>query len=154
MRIFKINILSKNVLKTANAVCFTSNGMIKKDGRLVMGAGVAKQFRDTFLDLDQEAGTAVKKYGNICQVIRRMFYLGNPLNIVAFPTKYNWRNKSDIKLIESSMFELMNMANNYGWKNVYLPAPGISCGGLSWENEVKPLLIKKLDDRFIITFKP
>jgi len=154
MRIFKVNILSKNVLKTANAICFTSNGMTKKDGRLVMGAGVAKQFRDTFLDLDQEAGTAVKAHGNICQVVRRMNYLGNPLSIVAFPTKYDWKNKSDIKLIEQSVFQLIDLTNKFGWKAVYLPAPGINNGGLDWTKDVQPLLIKWLDPRFIITFLP
>lgn len=152
MRIFRVNILSKNVLKMADAVCFTSNGVIKKDGRLVMGAGVAKQFRDTFSDLDQQAGTAVKQYGHICQIVRDTIYLGNLFSIVSFPTKYNWRDKSDIKLIESSMFELIDMANKYGWKTVYLPAPGVNNGELSWDNEVKPLLEKWLDPRFIITF--
>lgn len=154
MRVFKVNILSKNVLNSADAICFTSNGMTKKDGRLVMGAGVAKQFRDTFPNLDQEAGTAVKTYGHRCQTVRQMMYLGNSLNIISFPTKYDWKDKSDIKLIKRSAMQLMEMTNKYGWKAVYLPAPGVSNGGLSWENEVKPLLIKMLDNRFIITFLP
>ena len=151
MRIFRVNILSKKVLKTADAVCFTSNGVIKKDGKLVMGAGVAKQFRDTFADLDQQAGTAVKTYGNICQVVKQTFYLGNPLNIVAFPTKYNWRDKSDINLIETSAIQLIDMTNKYGWKDVYLPFPGISCGGLDKEF-VTNRIGKIFDDRFIICY--
>lgn len=154
MKVQHINILSKPVLQTADAICFTSNGITKKDGRLVMGAGVAKAFRDTFSDLDQEAGTAVKEYGNICQIVRDTFYLGNKLSIVAFPTKGHWRYPSRVDLIKQSMFKLIDMTNQYGWKTVYLPAPGVNNGGLSWPDMIKPLLEKKLDDRFIITFLP
>jgi len=152
MKIFIKNILSNDVLKAADAVCFTSNEVIKKDGKLVMGAGVAKQFRDTFPGLDQEAGTSVKKYGNACKIIRSMHFLGTMLEIIAFPTKGHWKNPSDIKLIRQSALELLEMANKHGWKQVYLPAPGVGLGGLSWKNEVKPLLEKILDDRFIVTF--
>ena len=53
-----------------------------------------------------------------------MFYLGNKLSIIAFPTKYNWRDKSSIKLIEESTYRLYDMTNKYGWKSVFLPAPG------------------------------
>lgn len=154
MRIFKTNILSNNILKSANAICFTSNGIVKRDGRLVMGAGVAKQFRDAFVDLDQEAGTAVKANGNICQIIKSIFYLGNSLNIIAFPTKWHWKEKSDIKLIESSLSQLIDMANRFGWKSVYLPCPGVNNGKLNFKIDIEPILRKKLDDRFIITFLP
>lgn len=154
MKIFRNNILSNNILKSADAICFTSNGIIKKNGRLVMGAGVAKQFRDTFVNLDQEAGTAVKTNGNICQIIRSMFYLGNSLSIVAFPTKWHWKEKSDIKLIELSLSQLINMTDKFGWKSVYLPCPGTNNGRLNFKNDIEPILKKKLDDRFIITFLP
>jgi len=150
MRIFKINILSQNVIKSADAICFTSNGIIKKDGSLVMGAGVAKAFRNTFVNIDSVAGELVEKNGNICQIVYR---LAN-LSIVAFPTKHHWRNPSDIELIKKSADELITLANKNNWKQIYLPAPGVNNGGLSWDNDVKPLLIKKLDDRFIITFLP
>ena len=40
MKIVKnLNILSKDILAVADAVCFTSNGSIKKNGALIMGAG-------------------------------------------------------------------------------------------------------------------
>ena len=62
MRIAKnLDILSPKVLQKADAICFTSNGIVKKDGKLIMGAGVAKQFRDRFFGLDQESGALVKK---------------------------------------------------------------------------------------------
>ncbi len=154
MRIFKVNILSNNVLETADAICFTSNGVIRKDGRLVMGAGVAKAFRDRFSYLDAEAAKCVETNGNCCQLIGDWNTGNRLIPIVAFPTKHHWRNPSDIKLIEKSVNELIVLADTNGWKTIYLPAPGVSNGGLSWENEVKPLLIKKLDDRFIITFLP
>ena len=47
----KANILSNEIFTIADAICFTSNGILKSNGSLVMGAGVAKAFRDHFLIL-------------------------------------------------------------------------------------------------------
>lgn len=155
MKIQKINILSKEVRKIADAICFTSNGIIKKNGRLTMGAGVAKAFRDKFDGVDWDAAQAVKKNGNVCQLVVSLQHVNDPLkydNIVAFPTKYHWRNPSDIKLITKSAHELVALADRNNWKNVYLPCPGCSNGGLNFKNDVKPVLEKILDDRFIICY--
>lgn len=144
-------------MRAADAICFTSNGVIKKNGSLVMGAGVAKAFRDRFDGIDAEAGKCVKTFGNICQ--RVAFHIwrdddGTPQKValIAFPTKHHWRNPSDIKLIEKSVDELIALADDNNWNSIYIPAPGVSHGGLDWKTEVRPLLEKKLDDRFIITF--
>lgn len=154
MKIFITNILWQNVIDDADAICFTSNGVIKKNGRLVMGAGVAKAFRDKFLNLDWQAAQSVKEHGNICQIVgaARKSQQSKYAEIVAFPTKHHWKDNSDIKLIEQSITQLVELADHMKWKKIYLPAPGVSNGGLSWKKEVEPLLMKKLDDRFIITF--
>lgn len=154
MRIVKENILSTKLLHSADSVCFTSNGITKKDGTLVMGAGVAKQFRDCFVGIDQRAGTLVKQYGNICQIVQSTYIGGTPLNILTFPTKYHWKDPSSLKLIEQSAFELIKLTNQYGWKLVFLPAPGVGLGGLDFNKEVKPMLEKIFDQRFVITFWP
>ncbi len=153
MRIAHTNILSSENLRKDDAVCFTSNGVAKKDGKLVMGAGVAKQFRDRFAGIDQEAGTLVKQYGNICQIVWSI-HIGTPLSILAFPTKHHWRNPSYISLIEESALKLIELTNQNGWKLVLLPAPGCSNGGLNFDKEVKPVLEKIFDPRFVVTFWP
>ena len=70
----KMNIISAEAFNSFDAICFTSNGIVKKDGRLVMGAGVAKAFRDHFKDLDLAAGNAVKAYGNCCARIHYFMF--------------------------------------------------------------------------------
>ena len=47
-------------------LCITTNGIVKKDGRLVMGAGIAKEARDRCVDinLDLYLGSLVTEHGN------------------------------------------------------------------------------------------
>lgn len=159
MRIQNIDILSDEVLNTADAIGFTSNGIVKKDGRLVMGAGVAKVFRDNVPNIDEEFGRLVKERGNVVCPSLYLVYL-NSIGlwkketpwIFNFPTKHHWRDGSDLKLIQDSAKHLIHWINHGEWKNVYLPAPGTLNGGLSWVI-VKPAIENILDDRVIICFK-
>jgi len=155
MQQIRADILSDEIIKRADAICFTSNGVLKKDGTLVMGAGVAKIFRDKFSGLDSLAGEIVNKRGSICQIAAIGYeipdnILPRALNIVAFPTKYHWKDPSDALLIEQSAKQLVELADFSGWKAVYLPRPGCANGGLKWAF-VKQILEPILDDRFIIT---
>jgi len=158
MRIAKnLDILSPKVLQKADAVCFTSNGIVKAHHRLVMGKGVAKTFRDSFLNLDWSAGCAVEENGNVCQIIRSTqrnpeSIDGKTFDIVAFPTKNHWRDPSDLDLIITSATQLVKLSDELNWKLVFLPAPGCSNGKLNFEKEVKPAIEKILDNRFVITF--
>lgn len=146
MKQVKGNILSDEILNQADAICFTSNGVIKTDSRLVMGAGVAKVFRDRFTNLDRYAGDWVSLNGNICQVVS----LEHGIPIVAFPTKHHWKNPSDLMLIWRSAVQLKQLADKHGWQKIYLPRPGCNNGQLKWR-EVKSVLEDVLDDdRFII----
>jgi len=154
MKVITKNILSNDLMKESDAICFTSNGVIKNNGRLVMGAGVAKLFRDAFRNIDKEAGLLCKKNGNICQIVKSIKFLGTSLHIIAFPTKQHWRDKSTVYLINQSALRLVDLANKHGWKQVVLPAPGVGLGGLDFNKEVKPLLEMVFDDRFVITFRP
>ena len=159
MKIQEIDILSNEVLNIADAICFTSNGVLKNNGALVMGAGNAKLFRDAYKGIDANAGLLVKENGNICQIVLTLNVCkGNPfdgidrkINVVAFPTKHHWRNGSDIQLIRDSAKRLKALADKYDWKNVFLPAPGAGMGGLNFNKHVQPIIEEYLDDRFTIT---
>ena len=147
----KIDILSDEVLKNADAICFTSNGIVsKKTGKLVMGAGVAKAFTDRFPTIDCSAGFKVDDNGNICQRVSGYFNEHGNYSVVAFPTKSHWRNPSDIDLIKKSAVELMELIESNKWETVYLPRPGCNHGKLSW-SDVKIEIESILDDRVIIT---
>jgi len=132
----------------ACAICFTSNGVLKNDNALVMGAGVARAFRNMFPTLDKTMGYLVRENGNICQMVAYQVTL--PV-IVAFPTKHHWRNPSDLELIKKSAVELMDLVEKHNWKKVYITRAGCGMGQLSWVT-VKPILEKIFDDRIIVCY--
>jgi hypothetical protein len=143
MREMIANILSPTILSQADAICFTSNGVIKANRELVMGAGVAKAFADRWPWLPRTAGTAVSQGGN------RVHIFENKPTILSFPTKNHWRNPSDIELIKTSAMQLMGYVEINKWERVYLPYPGIGKGGLSRhfvQSQLEPLM----DDRITL----
>ena len=147
----KTNILSDKILIKADAICFTSNGIVKKSGELVMGAGVAKAFKNKFVGIDKRAGNIVNKNGNVCQIVSYEIDKSDSLPIISFPTKYHWRNPSSLSLIKKSAEELMRLIEMHGWKKVYLPRPGCANGGLQWAS-VKSAIENILDDRVVICY--
>lgn len=144
MKTTRGNILNPHNIKTYDAICFTSNGIVKNNGALVMGAGVAKAFRDRFNGIDNIFGKIVSCYGNHVWVVKH-----SKLNIVSFPTKHHWRNASDLRLIKRSAEELMLAIENNKWNNVALPRPGCSNGGLHW-TDVTKVISNILDDRVTV----
>jgi len=124
--------------------CITTNGIVKQNGELVMGRGVALQAMQRYPRLPYILGSYVKSSGNI------VYYL-KELNIISFPTKNNWKDKSDIQLIVKSCVQLNATLENIN-KYAVLPRPGCSNGGLDWEREVKPVISRILSDRvWVIT---
>lgn len=134
--------------QSGDIVCITTNGEIKKDGRAVMGAGVAKTARDTFKDIDRKLARSIQAIGNVVSYLGLYIYKGKSLNIISFPTKNKWRDNSDLDLIKQSVNQLQGITRNKSC-NIYLPMPGCSNGKLQW-HEVEPLL-RELDDRYVIT---
>jgi O-acetyl-ADP-ribose deacetylase (regulator of RNase III) len=145
----KVDILSEKLWKKVNAICFTSNGVTKADGTLVMGAGVAKAFRDRFTWLPLSAGRLVRSYGNKCQIMGSATSEDHIISVVAFPTKQNWRDPSDLSLIVKSSKELIALIEKQHWKQVALPRPGCQNGGLQWET-VKEAIEDILDERVLV----
>lgn len=156
----------------ADAVCITTNGCVKSNGRAVMGAGIAKEFLSRYPSLDKTLGTSINKYGNVTNI------LGSDRGtcLVSFPTKSageirdehsqlvghmnskyrlgdfvpGWALQSDINLIKRSASQLVELADHFGWKCVILPKPGCNNGGLNWEQTVQPVLENVLDERLVI----
>jgi len=137
-------------IKFADAICVTTNGVVKKNGKAVMGAGNALQARNTFKGLALDLGRLIKKNGNIVQIIRFAIIHGKKIPIVSFPVKYNWWEKADLELIRKSLIQLLVEIKFNQWKKVILPRPGCMNGKLSWLTEVKPLLELFADDRIYV----
>lgn len=143
-----------------DAVCVTTNGIVRKDGRAVMGAGIAKYARDMFRGVDRRLGKNIKDFGN------RAFALGWQPKITAsqessryheakfmlltFPTKHDWKEDSDPVLIQKSAKQVMGLADEHSLDTVYLPCPGCFNGHLDYEKDVRPVLVEELDDRFVV----
>jgi hypothetical protein len=129
-----------------DTICVTTNGCIKSNGRLVMGKGIAKEFKDRYVTIDTVLGNLVNNSGNKCYFIQE-----EDINIISFPTKNNWRDKSDINLIKKSCLQLVDLADKYNLSRIALPRPGCSNGWLDWKY-VKEEIKNLLDDRFTIFY--
>lgn len=145
--------------KYADAICVTTNGVVKANGELVMGKGIALQFAQRWPRLPMLAGQLVEGLGNHVHYVAAQFPeidgTDHTVRVVTFPTKHHWRDKSDLNLIIQSAKELVKLANGdptsrSRWEKVLLTRPGCGNGGLDWEREVKPAIQNILDDRFVI----
>jgi len=137
----------------SEAMCITTNGIVKKDGKAVMGAGIAKQ-ANSFYHIDDLLGKYITQYGNRAfnlGVYPRL-YLNNSVvfRLFTFPTKHHWKDDSDINLIVKSCEQLVEMCAKFSITKCYLPPAGCGCGNLDYETTVKPWISQILDDRFIV----
>ena len=129
----------------ADAYCITTNGVVRGNGRAVMGAGVALLAVKRFPECDKFLGDFIAKNGHIVGV----FYIADTTDLVSFPTKYHWRDKSHIELIGKSAKELMELIYKNNYNNVVLPRPGCANGGLEWK-DVRKVIGSILDDRVVV----
>lgn len=137
---------------TRDAVCVTTNGIVKRDGNAVMGAGIAKQANDMF-HVSKKLGDYINKYGNRPFNLGAVKRGGEVFYLFTYPTKYNFKDDSDINLIVKSAEYLMEMADKFKVNNIFLPPPGCGLGNLNYEVTVKPWISNILDDRFVIVFR-
>ncbi len=128
-----------------HVVVITTGGLIEKDGTCAMPRGCARQARDRFKDISWTLGQQILMHGN------HVFDLGH--HILSFPVEDSPFEVPDIRLIQQSCRELVELTDYKGWQQVIVPRPGCGGGGLLWE-DVKPNLKEILDDRFLIISPP
>ena len=148
---YKFNIIKCDIftqLNKVDAVCVTTNGVVKRNGELVMGAGIAKQFAINFPQLPKLLGDKVSTHGNY------VYHVGDYgcTAILSFPTKHNYNDNSCIELIKRSAIRLVKWANQSGAKSILIPSPGTGLGGLD-KSLVYNVLNNILDERFTIVTK-
>ncbi len=133
------------------AVCITTNGIVKTNGRAVMGRGIALE-ADKRFQLSALLGAYLRQFGNraFWMGTRKDTKTGRHVSVVTFPTKRDWRDPSELELIRRSCEQVTAIADKFGLKRVYLPCPGCANGGLDWETQVKPVIEPLLDDRFVV----
>ena len=126
----------------------TTNGTLRRDGRLVMGRGVAAAAARRYPTLPSELGQVVARSGShVWPMVKYRLF--------SFPVKVHYFERADPRLITWSAKELVDKVTGVNAffrpciTAVYLVRPGCGNGRLSWD-AVKPLISPILDDRFVI----
>lgn len=131
----------------ADARVVTTNGIVMRDGRLIMGGGCALEAAQRYPDMPKRLGMLVTHWGNHSYVMEEEDNI-----VISMPTKHHVKDPSDPDLIVRSAKEMVLHANEYHLNRVLVPRPGCGLGGLLWE-DVKVLLAPIFDNRFyVVTF--
>jgi O-acetyl-ADP-ribose deacetylase (regulator of RNase III) len=114
----------------------------------VMGAGLAKQFKEKFPDMFEE-------YWRLCST--DSIHLGEvwftwarkneaSLKVCLFPTKNHWQDKSCVQWIEAGLDDFKKLPGFIPEDTICsFPKLGCGLGGLDWKSQVQPLMHKYLD---------
>ena len=150
------NILDLPTPDEISGVCVTTNGVVKKNGHAVMGKGNALEI-DNYYHVSPLLGKYLTQYGNRVFNLG-LYYLSNgvqtfPFRLFSFPTKYDWRNDSDLTLICRSCEQLVELCDKLQISKCFLPPPGCGCGNLDYNVIVKPAIELLLDDRFTVVLR-
>lgn len=137
------------ILTDGDVLCIPTNGIVMHRGEAVMGGGFALLMKKRYPSLPKILGKKLTAGGNHCYVLGVFdFPVAKNVTVVSFPTKNHFSEKSSVALIEQSSKELVDLASCNGWSKVYVPAPGLGLGGLTWEDIQDSVSV--MDDRFSI----
>jgi hypothetical protein len=137
-------------LGRANLVLVTTNAIVTRSGRLVMGRGAAREARDRFPGLDADLGAIILGSPSPYGVALARGDHHPVTRLGAFQVKHHWRHPAQLDLIAFSMERLAGITNRYG--RIALNFPGIGNGGLRPE-AVLPLL-RGLPDHVFVYRRP
>ena len=151
----------KTLWEPTDLLIFTTNAVLKKDGSLVMGRGIARAVRDSFeahpkapeveivetQKIDRIYGYLVKKYGNLPFIVPVVGKQPNsPRFVMSFPTKEDWRKPSSLSLIQKSRVYALEeikrwrgVLKEWGAERILCPLWGTENGKLPLEKVEKEL---------------
>jgi hypothetical protein len=131
-----------SVFEQADLFLVTTNHVVTRDDKLVMGAGIARQALDRFPDLDKALGKAVLAAGTPYGLLVSPRWPEAKLG--AFQTKGEWKAGASPALINFSTHMLLEWCEEHPTAQVHLNMPGVGLGGLPLE-VVLPILEPLLD---------
>ena len=115
----------------AGLYLITTNSTITRNGRLVMGRGIAKQARDRFPGLAAALGQQIQQQ---CGSLGTYGLLISPrwptAKLGAFQVKYHFSETADLALIQQSATSLHQWATTHSDVAIHLNMPGIGNGRL------------------------
>jgi O-acetyl-ADP-ribose deacetylase (regulator of RNase III) len=122
----------------------------------VMGAGLAKQFKDKygshyFNHYKTRCNNGQLATGRVNYYMREDWLTTNKhipndnAHIINFPTKKHWRDNSKVEYIECGLNDLAASPiylkiGKTSAKSIAFPRLGCGLGGLDWETQVRPLM--------------
>jgi len=132
-----------NHLDECDEAFITTNSMVRKDGRLVMGRGIAQQARDSLVDIDLDFGHLIQE---LCGTLGEYHILQSTYypKVWAFQVKYHWADKASLPLLARSVEELKDFAEQHDFE-IFLNFPGIGNGQLN-RDDVFPLIAQLPDN--------
>lgn len=125
----------------ASWIIVTTNGAINAKGQCVMGRGIAEQAARRFPSLPLELGRRIASTGN-------RVYLWPQYGLITLPVKDVWYRPAYLPRIVHSIKQMLEVLKG-DRHPVYGVRFGCGNGGLDWE-EVRPVVARLLDDRFVI----
>lgn len=120
----------------------------------VMGKGVALQFKNRYPTMFRDYKEECRR-GKITTGKLYVWKSGISVHIINFPTKNDWRKKSEYRFIDEGLIALRGYLRTQGPVNVAMPPLGCGNGGLSWD-QVKRMITKHLSglEAIIYVFEP
>ena len=113
----------------------------------VMGAGLAEEFKQRFPEMYRYYKTECfnRRLGpGKCQPCSLPAETGHRFAI-NFPTKYHWREDSELWMIEDGLRHLRDIVQTRAIKSIAIPMLGCGFGGLKWDI-VRPYITEALKD--------
>ncbi len=153
----------------ADLFLITTNSSTRLDGRLVMGAGIARQARDRFPGLDARLGQAIKDRAAIkvsfshrgreydWWTLSSYHLLVSPdwprNKLGLFQVKCRFSSPASLDLIERSVSALRRWCGEHPNAEVHLNYPGIGNGRLD-PSDVRPLIDELPDSVRVWQYRP
>ena len=112
----------------------------------IMGKGIALEFKNRYPNY-------FKYYVKMCneQYLQKagdvIIYTNStlPKFIISAATKTNWRNRSNVEIINNLLNCIKYIILDFGINSIAMPALGCGEGGLNWK-QIQPLIEKNLSD--------
>ena len=141
----KPSLEAKFVFKTGDIFCDKSEYIVNPvNTQGVMGAGLARQFKENypkhFQFYKKYCDSGDFKIGSLIRFHER------GRGIICIPTKEHWKDPSKLEYVEKGLQSIIGLMKAFEIKSIALPKLGCGLGGLDYEKEVKPLIIKTFKD--------
>ena len=109
----------------------------------VMGAGVAKEYKARFPETFAQYQSWCRRGFRVGQLALQK--LNNGQRGLLFPTKVHWKNPSEIEYVEVGLQKLLATYKEKGIQSLAITPLGCANGKLSYEKDVRPLMLKYLN---------